>query len=401
MIKRILPVLTAMLMLPLLWSCSEDNPEPPVPQGPMDRVERTVLMYAVASNSLSYNLDLDMKEIQQVAASLDLKKSRLLVYSVQLDPKTGETMQPKLQRLVKMSYGYDFQTIKEYDSLNRSTDTERIAAVIADVKYLSPSDKDGLILWSHSDAWLPSPTWTASNTMQYAFGQDKDGKVSHYCEMPDLAATIPAGMFDFIWFDSCYMANVETLYQFRGKADYLVGSVTELSEYGMPYDVTLPELLKKDVNLVQTAALEYNTYITQTNSPFTISVLDLSKVENLADITAHCYSDFKYLDGTTGLQCYSRRVNPALYDFGQYTREIIRQNHPDTSEQLLTEFQKALDEVVVYKACTDKSFTGYPINRVNYSGLSCHRLSNDMTLKGAVFYRTLDWYNRVYGDQKP
>ena len=69
MIKRILPVLTAMLMLPLLWSCSEDNPEPPVPQGPMDRVERTVLMYAVASNSLSYNLDLDMKEIQQVAAS--------------------------------------------------------------------------------------------------------------------------------------------------------------------------------------------------------------------------------------------------------------------------------------------------------------------------------------------
>lgn len=388
-------------MLPVLWSCSEDNPEPPVPQGPMEAVERTVLMYAVASNSLSYNLDLDMKEIQQVAASLDLKKSRLLIYSVQLDPKTGETMQPKLQRLVKMSYGYDFQTIKEYDDQNRSTDTERIAAVIADVKYFSPSDKYGLILWSHADAWLPSPTWTATDAAQYAFGQDKDGKESHYCEMPDLAATIPAGMFDFIWFDSCYMANVETLYQFRGKADYLVGSVTELSEYGMPYDVTLPELLKKDVDLVKTAALEYNTYITQTKLPFTVSVLDLNKVENLADVTARCYSDFNCLDGTTGLQCYSRRVNPALYDFGQYTREIVRQNHPEASDELLADFQKALEDVVVYKATTDRSFTGQNMNRANYSGLSCHRLSNQTELKGEKFYRTLDWYSRVYGDVQP
>lgn len=383
----------------VLFSCSDKNNEEPYNDQNDRKVKRTLLIYAIASNSLSSNLEMDMKEMQDVGAQLDLENYRLFVYSVQLDPKTGYSMMPKLQQLEKTSRGYNFKTIKEYDNEYRSTDKNRIRKVFQDVQTLSPSQYYGLVLWSHSDAWLPSPNWTALIPQHQSFGQDKDNVQSHYCEIDDLAESIPVELFDFIWFDSCYMANIESLYEFSGKTDYIVGSVTELTSYGMPYDLTLPKLLVEKPNLVEIARLETDYYIS-TSTPITMTVVDMSKIEKLASATADCYKNFKYLDNSVWLQVYSRRISPALYDFGQYTRELVKQNYADNSSQdsLLVQFTQLLDEFVLYKGHSNLNFSGNVIVESNYSGLSCHKLTNSES-KGESFYKSLKWYNRVYKNQ--
>ena len=249
-IKSLGFLIAAAVFITTFDSCSKDEPED------YSVKERLVLIYAVAANNLQVNLKFDMQEILKVAPNLNLKNNKVLVYSV---VNSGECL---LQELQKNNKGEsEFVTVKEFEELPLSTSEERISEVMGYVAANYDYPKKGLILWSHADGWLPWYQSTPSEPAEQddrrkSFGWDNYEGSTYKTNITALADAIPADMFDFIWFDCCYMANIETVYQLRDKTDYVVGSVLEIASDGMPYDLTMPYLLQPEADL-KAAAFEF------------------------------------------------------------------------------------------------------------------------------------------------
>lgn len=52
--------------------------------------------------------------------------------------------------------------------------------------------------------------------------------------------------FDYLIFDDCFMANIETLYDLRSVIGYIVASPCEVMGDGFPYDRIVPTCSKRD-----------------------------------------------------------------------------------------------------------------------------------------------------------
>ena len=380
----------------LLGGCSKDEPFTPA----ITRADKGgVLIYAVASNSLDTYFPADMAEIERTLPNLDLSKGELWVYSVLPNSK------PTLKKLTAAPDGSaEWKLVKEYDRNQFSTDPKRISGVISDYMELCDADTHGLILWSHAASWSPAfsdhavPQSRSSVTVADGyyqptenqwFGQDKHNGVSDYCDLIELEEAIPDNTFDFIWFDCCYMSAIEVLYQFRDKTPYIVGCPTEVNALGMPYDVTMPHLLKKDFNLVGAAKAMAETYLND-NAVMTIAVIDTSALEDVAAIAEKAVTGERV--SPSKLQKYSRQ-SYAFYDFGQYTRTWGESLGDEWSTP---EFNAAMDRMVVYKAASARDFNGREIKPENFSGVSCHyfyALTDDPKTE---YYKSLDWFKRVY-----
>ncbi len=393
--------------------CNSNNDGPKPYDGP---TKRAVLLYAVASNNLYSNLRSDKAEIIKAANNMNLDGLSMLVYQV---APTGNPQLFELRRI--KSDSCEFVPIKEYSRELYSTDPKRISEVIADVKNICNAEKYGLILWSHGTGIDPSfsthgvveknltnateseefgnSVLISNLPLLYSFGSDndpeKDGRYYDETDIDELAEAIPDNMFDFIWFDACYMSGIETIYQLRNKCDYFVGYPTEVYTPGMPYDLTIPYILKDNPDLKGAAEAFFNYYANHASSTYrvaTVVVADVNKIENVADYCKSAYS-LAITPDANGLQKYSRSHFGPFYDFGQYTR-LMAQSNPDAPS--VEEFDAVMDNFVVYKAATDKDFNFNPISPENYSGISCYCFSETDSSDKALFYHTLDWYKRVY-----
>lgn len=360
-------------------SCANDEPEN------NSAKERLVLIYAVAANNLQINLKYDMQEILDVAPKLNLKNNKVLVYSV---VNSGECLLQELQKNKKGAY--EFVTVKEFEELPLSTSEERISDVMSYVASNYDYPKKGLVLWSHADGWLPWDQSTPSDVgvqddKRKSFGWDNYKGSTYKTNITALADAIPADMFDFIWFDCCYMANIETVYQLRDKTDYVVGSVLEIANDGMPYDLTMPYLLRPDADL-KAAALEFYSFYVESFIAVSVSIIDTSQLYNLADVTREIFLTGTPAPSLANIQTYQRNLAVKFYDMGQLLR-----SYTDVSPGLETALDEAFDKAVTYKLISDRDFNNKVINTADYSGLSMHNYT-DSGSSNETFYQTLDWF---------
>lgn len=417
-----------------ITSCGSDSPDRGQ-DGGKKSLKRCILLYAVASNNLYSNLVSDKEEILEAAAKIDMDGLEMLVYQVTFtkDDKGRLHHETSLLRLVKGKDGAcEFIKIRDYDSSLYSTDPRRITEVMTEVRRLKDADKYGLILWSHGTGIDPAfsthtPPWgTKSGTGDYvretfnsqdkgaffSFGSDNDpGKdkkdeddkiIEKYydkIDIDELAEAIPSGMFDFIWFDACYMGGIETAYELKGKCEKLVAYPTEVYTPGMPYDKTMPYLLREKPLLEDAARIFFDYYDQHPSSTYhaaTVAVLDMNHIDEVAEVSSRIYGG-KTLKSAVGLQKYSRSSHGPFYDFGQYVRECADQND---MQQLKSDFESAMNRFVVYKAATPRDFNGNVIASDNFSGLSCFHYSPESSTDKAKYYRSLKWYDMIYPDDK-
>lgn len=401
-LREISLILSMLFMGSLIVSCGHsDEPKPPV----NEKRDLTVLLYAVASNDLESYLESDKSEILRAAAGMDMSGLSLVVYQV---TSKGD---PSLLEVSKDASGQcSYKEVKGYDRSVYSTDPRRISEVVEDVRKLRNAEKYGLVLWSHGTGLDPAfPTHgaaPASAVMEYipdasfSFGADKDkGKDPDYTDAIDideLADALPDGLFDFIWFDACYMSGIETIYQLRNKCSRFVGYPTEVFNPGMPYDLTVPFFLKKQPDLVGGAKAFFNYY--NENSDYqlrvaTACVVDMSAIE---DVAAACSDIYRGADGVPsadGMICYTRRRVGPFYDFGQYSRKMAELNPGKPS---VDGFDRAMDRFIVWSAASDVDFNYRPIDPDGFSGISCFLYNPSSITAKSEYYRTLDWYKRVY-----
>ena len=360
--NRYLTLLLAITLVFLLPSCGEkDAPRP-------SAAKRTVLIYAVASNNLSGDLVSDRNEMIQAAPAVAGLGSdvRVLLYSVASQSATEATLAELSQ---DPSGSWSFVPVKSYGRDVFSTDPERMREVFADLRSEAPAEKYGLILWSHGTGWIPNfSSHQVPEGMKKSYGMDKYLGVTDYCDLDELASAIPDRMFDYIWFDLCYMMGVEVVYQLRDKCDYIAGYPTEDWSMGMNYDTTLPKLAAVSPDLVGAGQAFYDYYDRQ-DMAVTVTVMKTDGLERLAEAAAAIYAHGKTPSSASGLMNYSRLKIP-MYDFGQFTKKFLDPSDSQ-AEALRAEFESAIDDMTLFAGCATRNFNGTQgaFDRSKYSGL--------------------------------
>ncbi len=389
--NKFLSLLFAAFVLLTCPSCHKDKKDEPS----SSKAKRTVLIYAVASNNLSSYLTDDKHEMIQAAPDVKGlgKDVRLLLYSVASQSATEAT----LSELVPDVLGeWKFTPVKSYDRNTFSTDPVRMREVFSDIRDLAAADAYGLILWSHGTGWIPNfsdhevPT---PDGMQKSYGLDKYQGVTDYCDLDELATAIPDHMFDYVWFDLCYMMGVEVAYQLRNKCDYIAGYPTEDWSMGMNYETTLPMLMAPNPDL-KGAGKAFFDYYNDQNLAVTVTVMATDGLDRLAQAAADIYANGERPATAAGLQNYSR-LKTGFYDFGQFTKRYLNFSNPNAAD-LEYEFDAALREMTLYTGCSTKNFNGTndAFDPAKYSGLSCH-FPGSSSQQAEDYYKQLDWTQRV------
>ncbi|MDE6490143.1 MAG: hypothetical protein K2L49_03185, partial [Muribaculaceae bacterium] len=220
----------------MLNACTSD--EQPVLDS--NQVSRTILVYIAATNSLgassnAYRDQADIQEMLEAAASSGFNGGRVIVYHHGYKSTNPVLLEITPEGAIEL---------KAYDTAVSSMDASRMADVISDARTAAPADEYGLILWSHGSGWLEDGI--DQSTEAYSFGEDREWLENSSYRKTAMNVTTLADLlgndrpFSFIYFDCCYMAGIEVVYELRNATDYIVASATELPADGMRYDLNLP-----------------------------------------------------------------------------------------------------------------------------------------------------------------
>lgn len=320
-----------------LFGCVREEDEP------CHTAERTIVAYLAGDNDLSDEIGERSMALLRGWKSGD---GELLIYA----DKYKEA--PVLLRAEKRGHTSVLDTVVRYSEAN-SASAHRLRQVISDARRLVPSEKYGLILFSHATGWLPSGAfdeperWERSgSSLRSLF---KDGRQE--MELGDFVEAIPHGMFDFIVADMCFMAGIEVAYALRAKVPYLVASAAEILSPGFipVYPDHLPKLYAETPDLKGFAEAFY-TYFEGKKDLFrsaTISVIDTQATAEIADLV-HALTAQGAEVTPSRFQEYDRKSPHLFYDLGDYLHSLAR------TPQEHARIDELLGRVVLYKRDTGR-----------------------------------------------
>lgn len=378
---RHIAVYAVVSLISLIVSSCRDEPVAPEPQ--LSAVDRTVLVYMVADNSLgSQQSDLDdIKEMVAAAAHGDLGNSRLLVYRSARNAD-GTSI---VNSMFEITSGGQVE-VKKYDNSELSVSYARMKRVIADAKAMAPADVYGLILWGHGSGWLQNGV-DEPGLSALSFGGDSR---SRWMNITTLREVISGEEFDWLYFDCCYMASVEVVYELRDVVDYIVGSATELPGDGMPYDKNLRCLMPRNSDLLQACSNTFNLYDTKLGDSrtCTMSLIDTSGLDRLAAVTREIYGLHSDVPAGFSPQKFMIGSNCTYFDFQQYVQALSAD-----SPALADEYEAAMAGVVKYAAATP--YIWNTVKLTNHCGLSTFILKDNVSAYDKNNYSQLQWWNDV------
>lgn len=273
-------------------------------------------------------------------------------------------------------------TLETYKNFNQS-DEEALGNLLTRIKRECPSDTYSIIIGSHGSAWLPSTAslnWGRATDKKKSFG---GASGSQAIEIPTFRKAIERASlhFNYILFDNCYLANIETLYEVRNCADYIIACPSEQPGDGMPYLQSWKYMSNTPdyENIIN----EYNKFYNPEGHGYgNLSVTCTKYLDEMAalmyDINHNQRSDFNVDD----VQPMAGGVAPMFFDLGDYVRKIC------ADLQLLNEYIELEKKLIPWKTTSDKFFThkdnesfnlvSPPLNA--YSGLTI----SDPTINSAL-----------------
>lgn len=192
--------------------------------------------------------------------------------------------------------------VKTYTSTYSFNTSKGLASLLSTVKTYTNADsktKYGLIIgghgtgWTAKDAWEKYPTrarrsvktaWKAPLfTMTRFIGSVSDKEYA--MDVDDVARGIKQAdiKLQYLLFDNCYMANVETAYALKDVTSYLIASTSEILAVGMPYKDMYAHLNPEKPNYKEVVS-SFKKFFDTYSFPYgALSVIDCSKTEPLAE----------------------------------------------------------------------------------------------------------------------
>lgn len=345
-----------------------------------NKLDRTVLVYMAAENSLSSGSfhQQDIDEMLLAAGQIP-NNSRLLIY---LD----DTELPRILSVVQNqgSQG-EIEVLHSYNVEHNSGDTETLRLVMEWMIENYPSSSYGLVFWSHGDAWLPAkaPVQRSICIDNERNGYSNNGAKMGIDEVAEVLAAFPR--FDFILFDACFMQAIEVAYELRHVAKYVIASPAEIPNPGAPYDQIVNPFFSIPFNADAVVDGYYRVYNDNVISVYgygtdrygvSLSAIDCDHLDDLAAVTAEMV--IKYVSNDvdcdlTDVQRYyplSRSSRPEFFDMNGYMLRII------TDENDYARWRSVFDRAVPYAKSTEWWYSNDArmqyVDLENYGGVSCY-----------------------------
>lgn len=353
--KYFAKILSIVLFISLalgLNSCGEkDTPKV------VEKAQRTVLVYMVASNSLGSNgfADSDLAEMNEAIASKP-DNYRWLVYYA--SPSKTEDAQ-----LFEMTAS-GRKVLNTY-SQGESVTSARMNSVLDDMVKFAPAHNYGLVMWSHASGWQQDGIDESANRSEeslikpLSFGVDFDKRMN----VTTLRKVLEGRGIEYVYFDACYMATVEVAYELRNAVKYIVGSASELPANGMPYQENMMHLLKGSSNdLISAATNTFNLYNTKPladERSCTIAVISTAGLNDLAKTTAEIYKLTPLVHPAGKVTNYRGNTRQGYaIDFAEYVRALADDSN---LTQLRSDFDRAMNSSVLYCAATEKMWNAWTL----------------------------------------
>ena len=368
----------ALAMALTLFSCKKAEKEEIV----VVKRPKTVLLYMVANNNLSYDAENSISRLQN--GYIPAEEGNLLVY------KHCAGMDPVLLHIKKGEEGTVVADTAYRFPPRVSATKSALTQALNVTQALFPADSYGLILWSHGTGWIPPLASSSSAAQEQRSGScpertfGLDGKVE--LEIRDLAQAIPYKL-SFMLMDACFMGGIETAYEVKDSVDYYIGSPAEILTESFPYHKIMQHIFKSTPDYAAVCKEYYDYYNAKTGSvrSATVALMDCSKLAEVAEVAKRVFDQYGERIASLDLsllQPYFRGSSSKyFYDLKDLVDAIA-----DAS--LSAEFAAALERAVPYKASTPY-FIELPIR--SFCGVSTYVPGNPADTKLADYYKQYKW----------
>ena len=271
-------LLTIISLFILFAACSKDDDSYETPPEP---AQRTVIVYMSGENNLSRYMQDDIDEMKK--GRRNVSPSENLVVFVD---KASSTEMPYI---AKVTSNGDLQILYSYPNDFYSSDPDNMRDVIERAVEACPAKEYGLVLWGHADGWLINNDSIATTTSHRAYGVDNgsnqeslSGKWLNIPSMRESFKLLAFKPWKFILFDCCNMMNVETAYELKDVAEYLIGSPAEIPGNGAPYEQVVPAMFLQTDDFYKDIV---NAYASAYINRVVLSVVNTSGMKHLAQAT--------------------------------------------------------------------------------------------------------------------
>lgn len=408
-------ILTLLLVLGLLAGCSkEDGPAPDLTG------EQTLILYFPYSG-LAGNIINNLDELHEVWNGKIPRGYRILVYLSTYDKEHAD-----LFDLTQWDQAQNkpTQSIKTYADPDFKT-ADGIAQVLIDAKTEAPAKRYAMVIGCHGMGWIPAPVQQGKGVLrqsqaapQYKLHWDYtdengnplaryfgSGGVNYSLTHTDVTtladALAMAGMkMEYLLFDVCYMANIETVYALRQVADNLIASVSEIPAHGFPYKQMGHHLLGNPdyVAICQAFGDFYKNYPSRPHA--TISLTKSSELDALAAIVKQIYADkgnvavsfdaMQHYDKADYPYYFGYKTYHMFYDLSDYIHRLC------TNQVLLDAFDAQLKKAVPENCLqhTPRGIAGsYTFPITSYSGMTTSDLLDEETCRDIT---STEWWQATH-----
>jgi hypothetical protein len=173
------------------------------------------------------------------------------------------------------------------------------------------------------------------------------------------------------------MSNIESIYDLRNSANYIIASPCEIMGRGFPYERTLPHLFVDNgmtTDYIKAGESYYKFYrdeYTNQARSGSIAVINCNEIDALADATKSVLESMStgYYDRNT-LQTYEGQDIHYFFDFGEWISIVA------TDNAALEAFNAQFNKTVIAKYSLDTFYSAYgsygthAINLDVYSGIT-------------------------------
>ena len=397
-----------MLMATLLaTSCKkEEAPEPAKQTTPH------TLIYYFTGTWLSLHFSNNISAAEAAVRKNAKGDGRIVCFFQASDKRKADVIE-----LVYNNGACERKVLASYD-LPAIMDAEQLTTNINNIVTLAPADSYGIVMAGHATAWIPingvaqsSATAAISKKLDYEmisheeywkkqetgvetryFGEKYSDTAANAFNIPDLAKALSATgiYFDYILFDACFMANVESLYDLRKNAHYIIASPCEIMAAGFPYDDVVPQLMidgGRSHNL-DGACRAFNKYYENHKAyrSGSVALVDCTQLDALASAVKAVNKAAKKEFKLDNIQTFEGQRDHIFFDLGDYVEQMC------DDEQALKAFQQQMNRTIAAKYTLSVFWSNlgaageYPIS--TFSGLTT---SAPSSLYRAD-YKNTSWY---------
>ena len=368
----------ALAMALTLFSCKKAETEEIV----VVKRPKTVLLYMVANNNLSYDAENSISRLQN--GYIPAEEGNLLVY------KHCAGMDPVLLHIKKGEEGTVVADTAYRFPPRVSATKSALTQALNVTQALFPADSYGLILWSHGTGWIPPLASSSSAEQEQRSGScpertfGLDGKVE--LEIRDLAQAIPYKL-SFMLMDACFMGGIETAYEVKDSVDYYIGSPAEILTESFPYHKIMQHIFKSTPDYAAVCKEYYDYYNAKTGSvrSATVALMDCSKLAEVAEVAKRVFDQYGERIASLDLSLLQPYFRGSSSKYFYDLKDLI---DAIADASLSAEFAAALERAVPYKASTPY-FIELPIR--SFCGVSTYVPGNPADTKLADYYKQYKW----------